>query len=272
MSLSGPSNKEIEACFKEINSVRLDPAGYAAKMESLASAFSEVEGQKVFTDPDDERMIATHEGAEALEDCLAALKGMSPSGPLLWKEGVAAAAADHAMYLGLGSTGHVGKDGSRAADRLSVYGTWLELCGEVIAYRERSAEAIVRQMLLCDGEKTRTDRKTLLDPMMKVCGISSADHPSLDAVVVVNLSCGFFGAPHPTEMKVEQAGGRPEGDFKTILESIPVLQVNDEINTALEAGSTVSIDYAPGGKATYVITVDGTASTKFIEWGQQAQA
>ena len=71
-------------------------------------------------------------------------------------------------------------------------------------------------------------------------------------------------------MKVEQVGGAPSGDFKTILESIPVLQVNDEINTALAAGSTVSIDYTPGGKATYVITADGMAATKFLEWGAQA--
>ena len=51
-----------------------------------------------------------------------------------------------------------------------------------------------------------------------------------------------------------------------------MLQVHDEINEAILQGAGVSIEYVPGGQATYIVTKDGTAATKFIEWGAKAQA
>lgn len=115
-----------------------------------------------------------------------------------------------------------------------------EIAGEMIAYRESSAEAFVQQLLVCDGETSRHNRTVLLSDEFKVgrgvggggvdegtrgqiliqyserevhapvshpchhssqvCGLSLKDHPSLSNVLVMPVAGGF--APPPLNEKI----------------------------------------------------------------------
>ena len=258
---------EILAVLTEINSVRANPGEYAKKLESLRGCFN---AQNVYTPEDPSQTpAATHEGWAAVDECVSELKAMSSSHPLERKKGMENAANDHANYLGAdGRTGHAGPANDRAADRIAKYGIWFDLAGEVIAYRETEPEAIVRQMLVCDGEKTRSDRKALLNADMSVCGIAIVDHTTLEKVVVVTVSAGF--GPFPLlEPHVVTHTGAPVNDpmFLRVLQSIPVAAVQRELNGALEAGSTVTIEFNVNKAIFTILTSNGTQEKKAIEWG-----
>ena len=65
------------------------------------------------------------------------------------------------------------------------------MAGEVIGYRDTAPADIVKQMVVCDGEQGRVDRKTLMHPGMTVCGIAFAPHPAVGTVIVLTLTAGY---------------------------------------------------------------------------------
>lgn len=263
---SPPAESHLERIFNEINLARTDPTAFAAKLEALKDAY---DADNVFSDPEAGTAAATHEGWAAVSACVDDLKARQPVDALQWRGGIAVASQEHADFLSSSdSTGHTGDSGSRAADRMRKYGTWWELAGEVMAYRESSAFANVRQMLVCDGEQSRIDRQTLLNPAMAVCGVGHAEHPTLRSVVVVNLSCGFSPLAYSQPTTVSCDGKLQDNPaFSRVLDSIPLMAVHEDVETALAAGQKVDIDYVPGGHATWQITApDGKQTTKYIEW------
>lgn len=140
----------------------------------------------------------THEGWAAVQEAIDDLKSMDPMPPLSRLQGLEVAASEHVNYLGSGEGyyGHAGPADDRAADRIEKAGlAWEVMAGEVISYRESVAdngpEVVVKNMVVCDGEEGRVDRKTLTHPSMTVCGIATGPHPAVGAVTVVTLTANF---------------------------------------------------------------------------------
>ena len=161
--------------------------------------------------PPDERTPArqTKEGVKAVRECCKQLRKAKPCAPLTRKAGLDLAADEHVKDLakaekGKGGVGHVGTDGSHPQLRMSRHGVWYGLAGEMLAYRELTAEAVVAQMLICDGTASRLYRHIAMNPEMRVCGIAVAEHPSLTTVAAVDLADGFG----PPPLEVEDAGAQ----------------------------------------------------------------
>jgi len=197
VSAAPPSSTppDVSALLGELNLLRTNPAGYATKLEALKGCYS---SDNVFTPPGGGSPSMTHEGWAAVQEAIDDLKNMDPMSPLSRLQGLEAAASEHASYLGSGegNYGHVGPADDRAADRIEKAGlAWEVMAGEVIGYRETVAdngpEAVVKNMVVCDGEEGRVDRKTLTHPSMTVCGIAIRSHPAVGAVTVVTLTAGF---------------------------------------------------------------------------------
>ena len=90
---------------------------------------------------------------------------------------------------------------------------------------------------------------------------------TLEKVVVVTVSAGF--GPFPLlEPHVVTHTGAPVNDpmFLRVLQSIPVAAVQRELNGALEAGSTVTIEFNVNKAIFTILTSNGTQEKKAIEY------
>ena len=121
-----------------------------------------------------------------------------------------------------GATGHGGSDGSHPQLRMSRHGVWYGLAGEVITYRELTAEAVVAQLLISDGTASRLYRHIALNPEVRVIGISVASHPSLTTTAVLDFADGYGPPPLTVASKQTHKGPHPPPpEFVRVLESIP---------------------------------------------------
>jgi hypothetical protein len=169
---------------QELNRVRTDPAGYAAHLEALLPAFD----GKVLRTP--HGLLETHEGAGAVREAIRALTGTAPMGPIERSSGLSAAAWDLARDQGAsGATGHVGKDGSSASDRVGRHGRWDGKLSENVSYSAYdgvTAREVVIQLLVDDGVRDRGHRTNMLDPTIRLVGVACGPHPRFAVVCVMD--------------------------------------------------------------------------------------
>lgn len=122
------------------------------------------------------------------------------------------------------------------------------MAGEVCTYFDATAEGIVAQLLVSDGERSRHGRKALLARHFKCCGIALRPHPTVGVACVIKLAGGYGLKPLSREADVYcHAGETPSAEFREVLESIPVLQITDEVCKFV----CVSSAAAQGGRAFY---------------------
>ena len=237
------SDGSIESqILAEINTVRRNPAAYAAKLEAQVQYYDGT----VFRAPGTAAM-QTVEGKAALEEAVHALKTAPAVGPMSREKGMDSSASDHRKDLAsTGSITHTGSDGSKASDRISRYGQFITVAGELISYGVKTPEGIVRQILTCDGEKTRQYRSTILGDHFKSIGIAIGEHPKTGTVTVLDIAGGFGPKALTTALVAVSENGLEPADFKHILSSTPVPQITDEVKKAVKSGKKVELDYKPG--------------------------
>ena len=76
--------------------------------------------------------------------------------------------------------------------RLDHFGVFFGDFSEIIDYGSFDAEFVVVNFILGDGDDTRNDRHTILNPQMKYCGIASGILPSTKKCTVLNLVQHYF--------------------------------------------------------------------------------
>lgn len=97
-------------------------------------------------------------------------------------------------------------------------------------YFDATAEGIVAQLLVSDGERSRHNRKALLAPHFKVCGVALGTHPTVGAACVITFAGGYGPRPLARAANVVCAAGEtPSAEFREVLESVPVPQITDEV-------------------------------------------
>lgn len=289
----------------EMNELRCNPRRYAE--QKLAPLLDRFDGKTFEPPPRDETAdsswrgaarsvpqksyqppaLKTHEGAEAVREALKVLRRAKPARALGREAGMDCAARDHALDLTSrpagASLGHVGTDGTKPADRLTRYGQWYEAAAEMLTFRESTAAGVVASLVICDGAKSRNERKALLNDDLRVCGLAVAPHRNLECIIVVTAAVGYGPRPIPYPARVvtlehDDAGldeppnddmsvtstftlgskasfalgaaataSRPLGPaFEAVLYSIPLPHVHDRILTAIRDGArNVFLDYAP---------------------------
>jgi uncharacterized protein YkwD len=181
-----PIEKEV---VLEINRFRSAPAKYANKyIAPLAKYYK----NKLLNYPGDKTTIRTREGVKALHECVQELQTATPQ-PVLQPSKILTKSANDLQkhQARTGKTGHAGNNNSTLKERIERYGEWQVQIAENIAYGNTSARQIVVFLLIDDGVKNRGHRKNLLNPDLKIVGVSFGKHPVYKTMCVMDFAGGI---------------------------------------------------------------------------------
>ncbi len=181
-----PIEKEI---VLEINRFRSNPAKYAT---DYIAPLSKHYNNKLLNYPGEKISIRTQEGVNALYECVSELQKATPQPIMYPSKALTKAASDHQKdQTETGKTGHTGSDNSTLKERIERYGEWQVRIAENIAYGNQSARQIVIFLLIDDGVKSRGHRKNLLNPDLKVVGVSFGKHRVYRTMCVMDFAGGM---------------------------------------------------------------------------------
>jgi hypothetical protein len=182
-------SKFIEQVISEINLARTKPSEYAAKLERISST---LQGRKVKVG---KSIMKLKEGAAIFDETIQYLLNIGHMEPLELCEGLSESANELLSIL-------IIQEGVDMSDfsldiydlehRLDHFGVYFGEFNELIDYGSFDPEFIVVNFLLSDGDETRNDRHTVMNPLMKYCGITSGILPSTKKCTILNFVQHYF--------------------------------------------------------------------------------
>jgi uncharacterized protein YkwD len=192
--LSGELTAESYAALErgvldELNRVRSDPQDYAAGLERDLQYYH----GNLFRRPGDDSALETREGTAAVREAIRVLRQTKPMGTLLPSSGMTLGARDHVKdQAPRGLMNHKGTDGTMAWDRVSRYGDWKTKISENMTFGPSTPHDVVAALVVDDGISDRGHRKNILDPDVKVVGISCGPHKALRVMCDMVEAGGFL--------------------------------------------------------------------------------
>ena len=182
-------SKFVEEVISEINFARSKPSEYAAKLERICST---IQGHKVKVG---NSTMKLREGSKIFDEAIQYLLNIGSMEPLELCDGLSESANELLSIL-------IIQEGVDMSDfnldiydlehRLDHFGVFFGEFSEIIDYGSFDPEFVVVNFILGDGDDTRNDRHTILNPQMKYCGISSGILPSTKKCTVLNLVQHYF--------------------------------------------------------------------------------
>lgn len=249
------------AVLEHLNRARTDPKSYASALRaSMKGCYSD---DLVLSPPWGGR-YKTAEGEAALTNLLSALEECEPLPPLKLVEQVCQAAQGLADALGRSEEASA----HPLEARLEPLGKWSGVACEAVVMGVRAPEAIITQMLLCDGDDSRQFRQFLLHPDITIGGFGLAEHPEHGSAGTLTL-LSLFATALTEACVVECDGGRLSDEFLTLLDAIPSAQLREMAQNALAAGKRAKLDYQIEPTTAAELTIyepDGTSATNRLEW------
>eukprot|EP00164_Ancoracysta_twista_P005501 GFYU01007547.1.p1 GENE.GFYU01007547.1~~GFYU01007547.1.p1 ORF type:complete len:790 (-),score=280.46 GFYU01007547.1:102-2471(-) len=200
---------------EEHNKCRCDPQGYIRILED----FKQYYDGKTIRIPGQTPLV-TMEGVDAVDEAIDFLDTQEPLHPLMFSKALSLAAMDLVDDHGpKGLTGHEGTDGTDAGERCRRYGEFTEGWlgpSESCTYGQNTAQLIVIQLLIDDGEPSRGHRENIFSDDHSYCGISVGPHSDLDYMCVAVYAAGF--------RELKSIRQRPELDLKSLRDAIMDIQ------------------------------------------------
>ena len=182
-------SKFVDEVISEINFARTQPSEYAAKLERIGST---VKGRKVQVG---NSTMKLKEGSKIFDEAIQYLLNIGTMEPLELCDGLSESANELLSIL-------IIQEGVDMSDfnldiydlehRLDHFGVFFGEFSEIIDYGSFDPEFVVVNFILGDGDETRNDRHTILNPQMKYCGIASGILPSTKKCTVLNLVQHYF--------------------------------------------------------------------------------
>ena len=176
-----------EEVICQVNRVRTNPQAYAAYLENFRSCYA---ADGTFHAPG-RRTLRTREGVAALDQALHTLRHASPQAPITASDLLAGAGRE--LITAQQQSGSIGH-GSAPFERMQHYGVWQNMAGENVAYGAPTAEQVVYNLVVDDGERSRGHLKNILQPGFRVAGVSKGDHPIYGTICVIDFA-SEFGRP-----------------------------------------------------------------------------
>ena len=181
---SGNFTQEV---IDQVNRVRTNPQAYAAYLENFRSYYT---ADGMFRAPG-RRMLRTHEGVSALDQAIRTLQRASAQAPITASDLLAGAGRE--LINAQQQSGLIGH-GSAPFERMQHYGVWQNMAGENVAYGAPTAEQVVYNLVVDDGERSRGHLKNILQPGFRVAGVSKGNHPIYGTICVIDFA-SEFGRP-----------------------------------------------------------------------------
>lgn len=176
-----------QSVLDEINAARSDPQKYIKYLEDYRKLFK---GNLV--DIPNQSQLQTNEGTVVIDEAIAFLKQLTKLEPYKFSNGLNQSAKTHLTDLMENDTlGHRGKDGSDPTVRMKRFGRFGSINAENISYFAQDARQIVMMMIIDDGWKSRSHRKNIFSPQLKVVGIAFGTGKTRQGLCVINFADSF---------------------------------------------------------------------------------
>ena len=177
-------NKQI---IKEINELRRNPYQYSEKLVKNKQYFQN--GGKNWKHPDIKTTIRTEEGSAAYDEAIDFLKSFSPTSPLedLTPSKGLNKIASECLYK-------YQKDPNQNVELEPVVEKTGEFTGafrRLVEFGSNTAELVIVNLLVCDGDKSRVYRAALLDDKLKKVGVAHGKHDLYNNCSVI-VACTTF--------------------------------------------------------------------------------
>lgn len=251
-TVPGAAPSALEAAvLAGLNAARSDPRAYGDGLRRYEAYYH----GKLVNEPAHPPAM-TLEGAAAVEDAITYLTGRSPVPPLVWNDALARAATRLVVDIGpKGGLGHIGSDGSTMAQRIQAAGVWAGAKEEDISLVPRTAEAVVRQLVIDDGVATRGHRTAIFAPGLSVAGVGCGPHATYGWMCVIDFAGALMAGPG--------AEARP-------MATAPSLATNPfgppTPGSTVQADGSWTMTFNDGAKTTYLM--DGSMRTVFPKPGE----
>ena len=172
----------------ELNRARTNPDRYATSLEGDLRYYR----GNLFRRPEDESALQTREGTAAAVEAIRVLRKTKPLSALRPSNGLTLGARDHVRdQAPRGLMNHKGTDGTMAWDRVSRYGQWQTKVSENMTFGPASARDVITALLIDDGIRDRGHRKNILDPEIRIVGVSCAPHKTYRLMCDIVHAGGF---------------------------------------------------------------------------------
>jgi hypothetical protein len=191
-AMAPPANNALGAqVLAQINAARADPPAYAAKLRGFEGNYH----GKLVAEPGHPPAM-TIEGVAAADNAISYLNGHAPVPALQWNDGLASAANRLVVDLGpKGGLGHTGSDGSTMTQRIRDVCIWAAAMEEDISLVPRTAEGVVRQLVIDDGVPTRGHRTAIFDPGLMIAGVACGPHAAYGWMCVIDFAGAMMAPP-----------------------------------------------------------------------------
>jgi uncharacterized protein YkwD len=174
--------------LQEINLARTEPRTYAGFLREFRTRFR----GKSYVLPGQVTRILTSEGVKAVDEATRFLSRQKPLPPLMWSDGLAAAAAELAEEQGRsGAIGHTGSQSHGMQERVERHGRWERQLGENIGYGPQAPRDMVMQLIIDDGVPDRGHRKNIFRTAFRTAGVACGSHPRFEGMCVIDFAGGF---------------------------------------------------------------------------------
>jgi hypothetical protein len=175
----------LRQLVEEINLARTNPAAYASKVQEYIPHFQD----KILKMPDQRVAIKTQEGAAAYEECVNFLKSAEPTAAHVPSRGLTRIANDFLSGVQSVDPSQIGTIDMNAI--IDKYGSFQGNFSRAMEFGGSTPEQVVINLLVSDGDKSRSQRDALLNPILKRVGVAQGKHDIYRTVTII-VSCTVF--------------------------------------------------------------------------------
>ena len=171
--------------LQELNELRRDPRGYSYKVLKYKDYLQ----GNILKIPGVQAGIKTEEGAAAYDEAVNFLKGAESAEALTPSKGLCYIAQD---FLGLVQHKDPNNLGDIDMDSIiSKHGSFTGKFSRSMEFGAASAEQVIVNLVVSDGDKTRGQRDALLNKEVKKVGIATGAHDTYRTASVI-VACTKF--------------------------------------------------------------------------------
>jgi uncharacterized protein YkwD len=174
-------NKKL---LEEINSLRTNPKGYASKILKMKDNF---EGDILKTQ--DGTKIKTQEGAAAYDEAVNFLQSAEAVEKLTSSKGLTRIAEE--LLENIQRTDPDNLDSIDMNKIVSKFGDYSGAFGRIMEFGGSSPQQIVTNIVVCDGDKSRSQRENIMNGEFKVAGLALGDHKLFRKCTTI-IACTAF--------------------------------------------------------------------------------
>ena len=167
----------------EINRLRTNPKKFTKTLKDYMTCIT----GKVLYFPGNDSSITTEEGADAYIEAIDYLMKIESREPLIPSKGLCRICEEYISKIS-----QIDDIESVNLDKiLNKYGNYKGSFSRAIDFGGERPENVVVYLVVCDGDKSRGQRSTLLNPQVKLVGVGTGKHISYGYFSVI-ITCSQF--------------------------------------------------------------------------------